>query len=508
MDLTADIRVHTGETYPVEEKVFGHFIEHLGRCIRNGIWDERDTGAAYAFGRVRADVLDAMQGLRPPVLRWPGGCFSDTYHWRDGVGSRRPRRVNRAWWWLKPDETAFEDNHFGTHEFMELCRALDTEPYININFGPGSPDEAAAWVAYCNAPAGTPEGDERAAKGHPEPFDVKLWGIGNETWGAYEGGFCARGRTYARRYLAFLRAMKRADPDIRTVAVGANRMFPGWNRETLQTAGRSMDMLSLHEYAPGINPLSPIFHAGLPQTEAAYYSLLAGAEMFADSIHRMRRDIEAEFGPGAKLKIAFDEWNAWWANSQIIQTQDFTLRESLLTAATLSHLVKLSPIVGMANFAQIVNVIGLIITYPDAVVLTPSYHAFKLYRDHVHDDVLPCDTACETVRTRRMIQIPGYKAMPLVETLATRRAADGAISLLMVNRHFDEPITADISFDNFTPAPAVEMNLLYGHSPFHTNTPEEPGRVEVSPRQAQATDTGARIILPPHSVTQCTFLAK
>ena len=146
MDMIADIKVRTNQTYPVEEKVFGHFIEHLGRCIRNGIWDERDTGAAYAFGRVRVDVLDAMQGLRPPVLRWPGGCFSDTYHWRDGVGPRRPRRVNRAWWWLKPDETAFEDNHFGTHEFMELCRALDTEPYININFGPGSPDEAAAWA--------------------------------------------------------------------------------------------------------------------------------------------------------------------------------------------------------------------------------------------------------------------------------------------------------------------------------------------------------------------------
>lgn len=508
MDLTADIRVHTHESHPVEDKVFGHFIEHLGRCIRNGIWDERGTGADYAFGRVRADVLEAMKGLRPPVLRWPGGCFSDTYHWRDGVGPRRPRRVNRAWWWLRPGETAFEDNQFGTHEFIELCRALGAEPYININFGPSSPAEAAAWVSYCNAPADSPEGEERARNGIPEPLDVRLWGIGNETWGVYEGGYCARGRTYARRYLAFRRAMKHADQNINTVAVGANRSYPGWNKETLQTAGRSMDYLSLHEYAPGPNPLSREFYIGPAQTEGAYYSILAGAEMFSDSIHRMRREIESELGPGTTLKIAFDEWNAWWSGRQMVQTKDFTLREALLTAVTLSRLVKLSPVLGMANFAQFVNVVGLIITYPDAMVLTPSYHAFKLYRDHVYENVLKSDTACETVHTRRMSQIPGYKAMPLVETLATRRTADGAVSLLIVNRHFDEPITADISFEDFTPAPAVNMNLLYGHSPFHGNTAEEPGRVEVSPRMAQAEDTGARIVLPPHSVSQCTFLPK
>ena len=505
MDLNVEIRVKAEERYAVEERVFGHFIEHLGLCIREGIWDERAEAADCEFGSVRRDVFEAMAALRPPVLRWPGGCFSDTYHWRDGVGppAKRPRRVNRAWWWLRPQKTAFENNRFGTDEFLDLCRRLNAEPYLNINFG-ATPREAAEWVEYCNGAPGTPGGDLRADNGRPEPYGVKLWGIGNETWGAYEAGFCARGKLYARRYLPFLRAMKQVDPGIQPVAVGANNVYPKWNKEFLEAAGRNADYLSLHEYTPGVNPLHRAAFLGLAETKYDYYSAVAGADLMRDSILGMRRDIEAVLGPDATLKIAFDEWNAWWTNSQIVRAEDYTLREGLLTACVLSHLVKLSPVLGMANFAQLVNVLGLIITHREGLYVTPSYHAFKMYRDGVFDQGVRADVQCDTVHTRKMSRTPAMAAMPLAEVVASRREQDGALSLLVVNKHFEEPLSADIGFKDFT-AGALDVRLLYANSPFIKNSMDDPEAVAVTERDVACAPDGCHITLPPHSVSHCLF---
>ncbi|MFH1537758.1 MAG: alpha-N-arabinofuranosidase, partial [bacterium] len=353
MELNAEIKVNAKESYPVEEMVFGHFIEHLGRCIRDGIWDERELDIPREFGMVRKDVFDAMKALRPPVIRYPGGCFSDTYHWRDGIGptDRRPRRFNRAWWRLKFPYTAFENNHFGTDEFVELCQRLGAEPYININFGSGSPKEAAEWVEYCNAPTGTKLADERAENGHPKPYGAKFWGIANEVWGFHEVGFCISGAQYARRYMPFHEAMKAADPEIKTVAVGSNRWFPLWNKGFLRRAGRFCDYLSVHEYVTGPNPLHQTFYTGFPETERAYYAMVAGAEMLKDTVSWARGQIVDEMGEDSAVKIAFDEWNAWWGEGQLIRAENYTLRDGIMTACTLSHLVKMSPFVGMANFA-------------------------------------------------------------------------------------------------------------------------------------------------------------
>lgn len=506
MDLTAKIRIDETKHHALEEKIFGHFIEHLGWCIRNGIWDERKLARPFEFGRVRRDVFDAMAALRPPVIRWPGGCFSDTYHWRDGVGPARDRRLalNRAWFWLSPPETIFENNHFGTDEFIELCRRLGAEPYINVNFGAASAREAAEWVEYCNAAPGAPMSDLRAEYGHPEPYNVKIWGIANEIWGIHERGWCPTGDIYARRYLRFHRAMKAADESISCVAVGGNRTFPNWNRRFLELAAGETDYLSLHEYAPG----PAAFHAGLlgyPDTKDAYYTMIAGADMFEESLLWFRETLADAAGEDTPIKIAFDEWNAWWKNSQLLRADDFTLRDGLLVACTLGRFIRHSNIIGMANLAQFVNTVGLILTWPDCIVLTPSYLAFKLYRDYSFGRALDACAESETVAVKSMGAVAANPKMPLVDSSATLDEKTGAVSVFAVNKHFDEPVSLRISFNKFAPAAEAETHTLASESAFDKNTPESPDTVRVASAKIKTGKTETSITLPPHSVTCVVF---
>jgi len=507
VDTTACIKIDAKKHYPVEENIFGHFIEHLGFCIKNGIWDERANGIPREFGMVRTDVFEAMKALRPPILRWPGGCFSDTYHWRDGVGpaARRPARINRAWWWIRPPATLFENNHFGTNEFIELCRRLGAEPYINVNFGSGTPREAADWVEYCNGAANTPAGRLRAKHGHPEPYRVKYWGVANEIWGIHETGFCINGAQYARRYLNFRKAMKNADPSISIVAVGANRLFPQWNKRFIEQSAGEAEYLSLHEYTPGVNPLGKTAYSGLPRTKQGYYDLISGAEMFKDSIIWFQKTITDAGGPDTKTKIAFDEWNAWWSYKQLLTGEDYTLRDGILTACALSSLIKLSPIVGMANFAQMVNCLGLINVCEESLFMTPSYYVMKLYRDHVYDEVLESEVECGTVRAMRSVLPPVRKPMPLIDALATMRKRADSMSLIVINKHFSEPVSALISFRGFKAMPTVSMRLISSDSPFDGNSAAEPEKVSVSETKKTMEKKLCRLTLPPHSITQITF---
>lgn len=505
MDTTAKVFVDISGAIPVEEKVFGHFIEHIGRCVNSGVWDERSGAPAKEFGMVRKDVFDAMKALKPAVLRWPGGCFADTYRWKDGVGpeAKRPSRLNRAWWMLRPPETLFENNHFGTDEFIELCGRLGAEPYINISLGAGTPAEAAEWVEYCNGTPDTRWGAKRAGNGHEAPYNVKYWGIGNETWGVYESGYCPTGGLYALKYLAFHKKMKAADETIRAVAVGANKTYPRWNEGFLKKAARATDYLSLHEYAPGVLPHLRSAWFGYPDTQDAYYTMLAAADYFGDSIQRCRRTIEKAAGRDTNIKIAFDEWNAWWTMKQTVRAEDFTMREGLMTACALARLVRFSDILGMANFAQMVNAVGLIVTFRDGMYTTPSYQVFKLFRERTLDLVADVRVECGTVGTKKMGFVPARGDMLLLDALATLSKSGDRLSLILVNKHIDEPVSVEVSIPGEWKARRGTVGIS-SESPFDGNSLSDPEKVAAV--ETGATIVNGRLTLPPHSVTQCEFV--
>ena len=228
----------------VQPEVYGHFIEHLERCIYGGIWTE--DGSA-----LRPDTLRLVQALKPTVIRYPGGNFASGYHWEDGIGPKdqRPVRMDKAW-------QSEESNQVGTDEFMAYCREVGAQPFLVVNDGSGTPEEAARWVAYCNEDASTEQGARRAANGHPEPYGVHWWGVGNEVWGQWQIG-TTDAASYAKRLRAFVDAMRAVDPSIRIVAVGDKVMSgavadPGaqWNETVLREAGDCFDDLSFHLYQP------------------------------------------------------------------------------------------------------------------------------------------------------------------------------------------------------------------------------------------------------------------
>jgi alpha-N-arabinofuranosidase len=248
-NLHVDLERRLGPAQPL---VFGQFIEHLGRCVYGGVF-EPDSPLADKDG-YRADVLDAIRRLRTPLLRWPGGNFASGYHWLDGVGPKgeRPTRFDHAWRKREP-------NTFGTHEFIQYCRLLEAEPYLCVNMGSGTLEEAASWVEYCNRPEGTYYADLRRRNGAAEPFNVRYWGLGNEVFGFWQIGQMSA-EEYALRAREFAKMMQLTDAGIRLIACGAHQ--PTWDWEVIKTAGRYIDYISVHSYFR-------------PDGADPYYSLLA-----------------------------------------------------------------------------------------------------------------------------------------------------------------------------------------------------------------------------------------
>lgn len=480
--------------FKIEKKIYGHFIEHLGRCIENGIWSYKDTKIPFKIGRIREDIFDAMNELRPPILRWPGGCFSDTYHWRDGIGKRgkRPLRINRAWCLLGPWVGPLERNHFGTDEFLSLCELLNCEPYINVNFGSGTPDESANWVKYTNK--------------RKDSIKVKYWGIANEIFGYWEIGYCKNGKQYAEKYLKFYKAMKSVDENIKIIAVGADvDTYPKWNREFLEIAGDCVDYLSIHAYAPALTPFDMLFGWQIKKEERNYYSILSASIRFEEILKRFYDSITEVIGENTKIKIAFDEWNLWWAYKQIYQATDYTLRDGLFTASVLNILQKSSNIVGMANFAQMVNTIGLIITNDDGLYLTPSGLAFKLYRDNTLPLLSEFDLTCDTYSSSKLGNIPSYSNIPYLDCSVTVDEDKSKVSVFVVNKHFSKEIKTLINFDDFVPSGKVIISEITSNSPFDMNDFRNKEKIKISKKEKKIIRDEFKYSFLPHSITNLVF---
>ena len=274
----------------VDPRIFGNFIEHLGRCIYGGVFDE---GSPLSDARgFRRDVLDAVRPLRMPVLRWPGGNFVSGYHWLDGVGpaAERPRRTELAWY-------AEESNRFGTNEFIEYCRVLGTEPYICVNMGSGTMDEAQAWVEYCNGTGNTHWANLRRAHGHPEPYRVRYWGLGNEMYGSWQIGHLSP-EDYVKKARAFALVMKRTDPDIELIGCGHNG-WSDWDQIVIDGLAPIIDWYSIHLYTGQADHYTTVFQSH--QAERAIRICAALIER-ARYTQRLTHPIH----------IAFDEWNVWY----------------------------------------------------------------------------------------------------------------------------------------------------------------------------------------------------
>ena len=373
-------------TEKISKHIYGHFSEHLGRCIYGGYWVGEDSDIPNTDG-IRNDVVSALKEIGIPNLRWPGGCFADEYHWMDGIGPRseRPTMINTHWGGVT------ENNHFGTHEFLELCNQLDCEPVICGNLGSGSVQEMSQWVEYLNSDNVSPMTDIRKENGQGQPWGVKFWGVGNESWGC---GGSMTAQFYAdqmRRYSTFLKNY--GDNRLYKVACGPNGADYDWMETLMKNGnpGRSFQGISLHYYTVCHNWRNK---GSATQFDESEYFTTMQKTMFMDELLRRHINIMDKYDPQNRVGLVVDEWGNWHdvepgTNPGFLYQQN-TLRDAMVASINLDLFNKYCHRVKMANIAQTVNVLqAMILTKDDQIVRTPSFYVFKMYTVHHDATLLP-----------------------------------------------------------------------------------------------------------------------
>jgi alpha-N-arabinofuranosidase len=482
--LRARVRVDTERRIgEIDPKIYGNFIEHLGRCIDGGVFDE---GSALSDERgFRRDVLSAAKGLGVSQLRWPGGNFASNYHWMDGIGPRdeRPRRLEMAW-------GTVETNRFGTHEFLDYTAALGAEPYVCMNMGTGSWTEAQQWVEYCNSSEDTAITRLRRKNGRDAPWKVKYWGLGNEMDGPWQMGHRSAA-DYGAYALEAAKLAKWTDPDVKLVIAGSSNYGPdadwiGWNRTVLQYLKDHADYLSLHRY--------------VGNAANDFGDFLASSMELDDRIKTAKGLINAAMStsPGRRMYIAFDEWNVWYRargdsqRGRNILEERYNLEDALVVATFLNTFVRNADIVKMANMAQLVNVIAPIFTSKTGYFLQTIYYPLQLFAMNSHGASLEL-----------LVDTPRYKSkrfddIPYLDVSAAHK--DGALVLNVVNRHPDQAIETDIELADGQFTGPVSVSEVGGADLKATNDFE---RSPVLSRARSEASQGPRLrhTFPPHSYT-------
>lgn len=476
----------------INRNLYGHFSEHLGRCIYNGVFVGEDSPIPNEKG-MRTDVVKALRHIRVPVLRWPGGCFADEYHWKDGIGPKesRKRMVNTNWGGVT------EDNSFGTHEFLEFCRQVGCEPYINGNMGSGTVQEMSEWVEYMTSDAISPMAELRRQNGREEPWKIRYFGVGNESWGC---GGNMRPSYYAdefRRYQTFLRNY--GENKLYKIACGPNVDDYTWTDTVMEIAGRYMDAITLHYYTL---PNDDWDHKGsaLAFNREEYYRTLRKAlrmeELLQKHIQIMdRRDPEKRVG------LIVDEWGAWYdvepgTNPGFLYQQN-TMRDALVAVATLNIFNEHSDRVVMANIAQLVNVLqSVILTEGDKMVKTPTYHVFDLYKEHQDATLVysQIETASTGTETEQVPQI----------SVSVSMDEQGVLHATLANLSDEEADLAELVFVNFVPT-SVEGEVLCGKPADH-NDFTAPDAVHLEPLTDVRVENGRVLArMPACSVARLTI---
>lgn len=471
--------------------IYSQFVEHLGGVVYDGVWVGPDSKIPNVEG-IRKDLIDHVKRLGPVIVRWPGGCFADRYHWRDGIGPResRPRRFGR---W---DEVT-ESNQFGLHEFMTFCRLTGTEPYLAANVGTGTPEEFQQWVEYCNAPAGsTTLADERVANGAKEPFRVKYWGVGNESWGC-GGKFTPE--DYCREYRRFTDWLPGYGVPLYLIAAGPNGHDTEWTR-------RFFTKWKDYAQAP-IQGWAPHYYCGttghaLNFTLDQWYEMLHKADRM-EALVRDQWDTIGQFDPKHEIKLCVDEWGAWHPEGTVPNplhqhAQMSCMRDALVAALTLDTFQRHAEKIDMSNVAQIVNCIhSLFLADGDKFVATPNFYVFEMYRAHQNARALPMEIEASDVPFR----VGDRDASIFRVAGSASRKGPGQATVTLVHTHATEPIDLELTLRGGMAKSVGQVVLAHETLNAH-NTYEQPNEVVPKAETLDLSGGVLRLTLAPASVTR------
>lgn len=433
----------------ISRHIYGHFSEHLGRCIYGGYWVGEDSDIPNTNG-IRNDVVDALSEMGIPNLRWPGGCFADEYHWMDGIGPRqeRPTMINTHWGGVT------EDNSFGTHEFMELCRQLNAEPVICGNLGSGTVQEMSQWVEYLNSDNISPMTDMRRSNGQEEGWGVKYWNLGNENWGCggnmtpeYYADEMRRYSTYTKNY---------GDNRLYRIACGPNGADYHWMETLMKNGnpGHSFQGISLHYYTVTHNWSNKGSATDFDEGE---YFLTMSKTLFMDELLEKHINIMDRYDPQNRVGLMVDEWGNWHdvepgTNPGFLYQQN-TMRDALVAAVNLDLFNKYSRRVKMANIAQTVNVLqAMILTKDEEMVKTPSYYVFRMYKVHHDGTLLPAEVKSEAYEYEN-------NSIPAISASASR-SEDGKIHLTISNLNPGKALELDCELRGMDKASFVRGEII------------------------------------------------
>jgi len=491
--ITLDVTLaHT----KIDPNIYGHFSEHLGRCIYEGYWVGPDSPIPNVRG-IRRDVVEALRRIKVPVMRWPGGCFADEYHWRDGIGphEERPAMVNTHWGGV------VENNHFGTHEFMDLCAQLGCEPYICGNVGSGTVQEMSQWVEYLTFGGESPMARLRRQNGRAEPWRVKYWGVGNESWGCggrmtpdYYADLYRQFGVYCRDY---------GDNRLFRIACGPRDDDYRWTEVLMKKSGIDdqrgpcMDGLALHYYTQIRRLPDGSREGSATQFDEAEWIEIIQKGWRIEELVRRHGTIMDLYDPAGRIALIVDEWGTWYqvepgTHPRFLYQQN-TMRDAIVAAISLDVFNRHCDRVRMANIAQTVNVLqAMILTQKEKMLLTPSYHVYEMYSVHQDATMVPVDVQTEPYAH-------GGFSVPAVSASASVDAAGRLhLSLSNANPHTDIPVQVFVRGMRLARA---QGRILQGARMAAHNTFEQPNTV--APRALAGVSIGAdslQVTLPKMSV--------
>ena len=468
----------------VQRYLYGHFAEHLGRCVYGGIWVGPNSKIANEAG-FRRDTTSALKKIALPVLRWPGGCFADNYHWQDGIGPRDQRPHRHNMWWKQP-----ETNQFGTHEFMQFCQKIDTEPYVCLNVGSGTVEEARSWVEYCNSDQATTWAKSRKTNGNPDPFNVKFWGIGNENWSC---GGNMRPEYYAdlyRRFATYVRGA--AGEGSQLIACGSHPLIPEWDERFLLAMKDKLslvDHIALHIY-------SGWGSGDIDFPESEYFQLLQSIDVMQQNLTRAAGLATAFTSPEHKIGVILDEWGTWFKQATVDTGlyQQSTLRDALFAASSFHVFHQHADKLFMTNMAQTVNVLqALVLTRGPKMLVTPTYHVYDMFTPHRDSYTVPCQFASP------LLSAPEAKEREAISISATISADQNELFISFVNIDLEKSFESTLEFVSQHKWEILQIRQLTSKDVRAHNTFDSPANV--APIEITINPNTSSLSLPAKSIT-------
>jgi alpha-N-arabinofuranosidase len=507
--LLADSRIDVLLDEPVgtiAPEIYGHFVEHLGGVVYDGIWVGEGSSIPNVGG-IRTALIEALRPIRPSVIRWPGGCFADSYDWRDGIGPRESRPTRTNFWIDQPAlrelgnvPAKYDPNHFGTNEFIRFCRLVEAQPYLAVNVRSLPARAFFEWVEYCNSPAGsTTLAEQRAAGGDPEPFGVRYWGVGNESWGC-GGNFTPE--EYAAEYRQFATwGVPDYGVNLAFIGSGPSGRDLEWTRRFFLALDERRDLRrmwgwALHHYTSAPNGEAVAFD------DMAWYDLLASANRM-ESLITAQWQVMGETDRAHRIKLVVDEWGAWHRMTTNVDPthlfgQQSTIRDALVAGLTLDTFNRHADKVAMANIAQLVNCIhSLFLADEDQFLLTPTYHVFAMYAAHQGAEGVRVVTSAPTVEWLDAEE----RSQSLWGLNCSASTRDGRLTLTVTNPHLTESRETEITLRG-APVGAVTATTLAARDVHDHNTFAEPDTVV--PRTERVRVGGSPFVyrFPAASVTK------